>query len=115
MDPSFRYNCDKCDFHTNALSLYEKHLLTGKHKTGKRTQRCDKKMPDKCPNCDYICVNNVIMKQHILNKHSTKDQREKEFKYYCKYCDYGSFAEMLYKKHLNSEKHKLINNAYEQK
>ena len=32
------------------------------------------------------------MKIHKLNKHLTKEDREKEFTHYCKYCDYGSFS-----------------------
>jgi hypothetical protein len=48
------------------------------------------------------------MNLHILNNHSSKEKREKELKYYCKNCDYGTFAESMYKKHLESDKHKLI-------
>jgi len=113
-EKEYKYKCEKCNFYTNAFSLYEKHLLTGKHKTGERTKRCDKKLLDKCPECDYTSPNNTIMTQHILNKHSTKEKREKDFKYYCKCCDYGTFAELLHKKHLNSEKHNLIADAISQ-
>jgi hypothetical protein len=33
-----------------------------------------------------------MYKQHILNYHSNKEEREEGFKYYCKLCDYGSFS-----------------------
>ena len=46
------------------------------------------------------------MKIHKLNKHLTKEDREKEFTYYCKYCDYGSFSKDLLEKHNLTEKHK---------
>jgi hypothetical protein len=108
MNKEYKYNCEKCDFHTNANSLYEKHLITGKHKTGQRSGRCDKKLLDKCPECDYTSISNTNMNLHILNNHSSKEKREKELKYYCKNCDYGTFAESMYKKHLESDKHKLI-------
>ena len=110
MSETFKYNCDRCDFHTNAKSLYEKHKITGKHMTGKRTERCDKKLLDKCPNCDYTTISNTNMKLHILNNHSTKKERKEKFNYYCEHCDYGSFGKTLYNKHINSEKHKLIEN-----
>ena len=34
-----------------------------------------------------------------------KETREKEFKYYCKLCDYGTFAKQLIEKHNKSDKH----------
>ena len=53
------------------------------------------------------------MKQHVLNEHSTKEEREKGFKYYCKYCNYGTFSIDLYKRHNNTEKHKNFAFLYE--
>ena len=32
------------------------------------------------------------MKKHRLNEHSTKEEKEKEFNYYCVYCDFGIFS-----------------------
>ena len=46
------------------------------------------------------------MKIHKLNKHLTKEDREKEFIHYCKYCDYGSFSKDSFDIHNNTEKHK---------
>lgn len=105
------YNCEKCDFHTNAKSLYEKHLITGKHQTGKRLGRCDKKFTGICPECEYKTDKSTNMTLHMLNNHSTREKRENEFKFYCTLCDFGAFTKLLYDKHLNSEKHKLIENA----
>lgn len=105
------YNCEKCNFHTNAKSLYEKHLLTGKHKTGQRAERCDKKFTGQCPNCEYHGVTSMNLTMHILNNHSSKEKRENEFKFYCKLCDYGAFAKSLYNKHISSGKHQLVENA----
>ena len=51
---------------------------------------------------------NTNMKQHILINHGTKEDREKEFTYYCKYCDYGTFSKPLYKTHKQTKKHKNI-------
>ena len=46
------------------------------------------------------------MKKHILNEHSTKEQREKEFKFYCSYCDFGTFSKDTIKVHNETNKHK---------
>ena len=60
---------------------------------------------------------NVLFKLHhdellnmdaILNEHSNKETREKEFTYYCKCCDFGSFCENQLNKHNDTSKHKLI-------
>jgi hypothetical protein len=104
----FNYNCDKCDFHTNSHSAFTKHLLTGKHNTGHRSQRSDKKVLDKCPYCNYIPTGNLIMKQHILNMHETKEKRKDNFKYYCDFCDFGSFSQKIYNTHILTDKHKQM-------
>jgi hypothetical protein len=46
---------------------------------------------------------------HKLNNHSTKEERKKEFKYYCEACDFGVFTESSYEKHKNSLRHKRLN------
>ena len=51
---------------------------------------------------------NTNMRQHILINHCTEKEREKEFTYYCKYCDYGTFAKSLYQIHKRTKKHKQI-------
>ena len=48
------------------------------------------------------------MELHLLNNHSTKEERKEKLKYYCELCDFGTFAKSLYDKHTNSEKHKLV-------
>ena len=35
-----------------------------------------------------------------------EEERKKGFKYYCDYCDYGTFSRMFIETHNNSEKHK---------
>jgi hypothetical protein len=104
----YKYKCEKCELYTNAKSTYEKHLLSGKHKTGQRATRCDKKILDKCPKCEYTTNNIKNMELHLLNNHSTKEERKEKLKYYCELCDFGTFAKSLYDKHTNSEKHKLV-------
>ena len=46
------------------------------------------------------------MKKHKLYEHSTKEEREKGFKFYCSYCDFGTFSKDTIKTHNNTNKHK---------
>ena len=97
------YNCEQCDFHINSTALWIKHTETVLHQTGKRKVRSDRKRLDKCPHCEYVSnvACNVNMKQHILNYHSTLEEKKEKFKYYCENCDYGCFANPQINKHNN--------------
>jgi hypothetical protein len=106
----YKYVCEKCELYTNAKSTYDKHLLSGKHNTGKRAIRCDKKIKEKCDHCEYKTKSATNMNLHVLNNHATKEERKKKLPYYCEYCDYGTYGKSLYEKHINSEKHKIIEN-----
>ncbi len=101
---AYKYNCEKCNFHSNYLTSWKNHKETELHKTGKRKTRSDKKS-SKCQQCDYKSTGSTNLKQHVLNEHSNKEERKKGFKYYCEYCDYGTFAISFYNKHLNTDKH----------
>ena len=53
---SINYECKTCDYNTNRMSQYERHLLTAKHEN--RTFRT-KKVPKsseifECKHCDYL-------------------------------------------------------------
>ena len=41
-----KYNCDNCDYHTNKLSQWERHINTPKHKklTGAYPESSEKKI-----------------------------------------------------------------------
>ncbi|ATZ80823.1 hypothetical protein BMW23_0777 [Bodo saltans virus] len=109
---TFKYNCEQCDFHCNAESIWTTHINREKHKTGKNKTRTDKKDPLQCDKCDYITKNKTTMLQHVLNEHSDKKEREIKFKFYCKICNVGSFSIDLFNLHNNCKKHKsniLIN------
>jgi len=41
----------------------------------------------------------------MLNEHADKEAREKQFKYYCKYCDIGTFSKDIMEAHNNTKKH----------
>ncbi len=111
----FQYNCIPCNFKTNSLAIWEvhektkKHQLDGKHPSGNENRkiRRDKKKENdiKCKYCDYIHQNIGNLKKHTLNNHSSKEERQKEFKYYCYKCDYGSFGITEYDNHIKTKKH----------
>jgi len=70
-----------------------------------KKKRSDIKEPYKCDKCLYETKNIVVFKQHKLTEHGTKEEREKEFKFYCKCCDIGTFSKDIYEKHIHSDKH----------
>ena len=110
-----KYICEKCKFKSNVKAHWEAHIKTSLHLTGERKKRVDIKEPFKCEKCEYSSKNKINVKQHYLNEHGTKEEREREFKYYCKECDNGTFSIDLYNRHINTEKHKkkLIRNKIE--
>lgn len=103
----YKYICDKCDYKCNFISQWNNHIKTDLHKTGKRKTRTDKKEVGKCNKCDYITNNHTTMLKHILNKHSTIEERKQKFKFYCELCDFGSFSKDTFDIHINSDKHKI--------
>ena len=104
----YKYNCEQCDFHGNVPGAWAKHIETELHKTGKRKTRTDKTRVEKCHHCEYTLKSErtINMVQHILNEHSTKEERKEKFKYYCEYCDFGGFSQTMIEKHNNTSKHK---------
>jgi hypothetical protein len=110
-----KYYCSDCNIYFSYKSFYEKHLKSNKHLFGERKKRNDNgtkrlsKTTDKkkydCNLCDYSTINLYHYKNHILNNHSTKEEKEKSYKYYCKECDFGVFVKSCYEKHLLTTKH----------
>lgn len=101
----YKYFCEKCNFKANIKSRWNAHIITELHKTGEKKKRSDYKEPHKCDKCDFISKNKTNLKQHYLNYHGNLIERESEFKYYCKLCDYGTFSNDLFNKHNNTDKH----------
>ena len=102
----YKYNCEKCNYKCQFECQWIKHCDTVLHKTGERKKKDNYKQPQKCKDCDYITKNTALMKKHILNEHSKREEREKGFKYYCSYCDFGTFSKVTIETHNNTNKHK---------
>ena len=103
---NYKYSCDKCDYYTNHQTSWNRHVKTTMHIEGHRGTRSDKKEPTQCPHCDYKSKNSQLMRKHILNKHKSSQEREKEYTHYCKACDFGEFNNAMYQNHLKTNKHK---------
>src|SRR5437868_2331396 len=99
------YICSKCDFKTLMKCNYDAHLKTEFHKTGKRKTRTDKKVPDKCPHCEYITTVSTSMQTHIL-RHMPEDEQKTKSKFYCDDCKIGFLHKSQYDYHIISLKHK---------
>jgi hypothetical protein len=74
---SYKFICEQCNYKCKYESEWLKHINTELHKTGKRKERIDKKEPLKCFNCEYETKNKTTILQHILNEHSTLEERKK--------------------------------------
>jgi hypothetical protein len=105
--PEYKFICEKCNYKCNFNSQWTKHCDTELHKTGKRKKRTDKIEVGKCKQCDYNTDNYTTMLKHILNNHSTKEERKNKFKHYCELCDFGTLSKDTFNVHNNSNKHKI--------
>ena len=104
-EKDFKYYCEKCNFGCNVNSRWERHVNTELHIIGKKKIRSDFKGENICEHCDFQTKNIQQFKEHTLNYHSNKEKREKEFKYYCKLCNFGTFTQNLLDTHNNTKKH----------
>jgi hypothetical protein len=53
-------------------------------------------------NVNYV-HSRPLIRLHILTKHSGPERRKKEFKYYCEKCDFGTFTQILFTRHLEAK------------
>jgi len=70
-----------------------------------KKKRSDKSLEEQRKFCDYKPTKTTNMKLHYLNKHTPKEERQKEFKFYCDKCDFGCFVNILFQRHLETQKH----------
>jgi hypothetical protein len=105
---NFKFYCEKCDYGCEYKVYYERHMNSGKHINGKITKIHKIKKPELsyiCDKCEFISNHIYNFKTHILNNHSTIEERKKEFTYYCECCDYGIFSKDNFDKHLLTKRH----------
>ena len=124
---NLNFYCEKCDIYFNYKSFYNKHLTTNQHNNNERKLRSDKGKERKknsekkidniikkqhiCNICEYKTINIHNYENHILNNHSSIEEKETKFPFYCKVCNFGVFTKSSYDKHLETKKHCIkINN-----
>ena len=101
-----KFYCEKCHYGTNIMTSYNQHLNTTLHLTGKRKERSDKTLHE-CKECEYKNYNKINYMNHYLNNHGSIEERKDQFMFYCDICDFGAFADSIFEKHKNTEKHQL--------
>ena len=105
----YKFFCDKCKYGTDIRSSLLQHNKTTLHQTGERGKKPIKdKQIFKCSECEYESQNKNNYLTHKLNNHSTKEEREKEFSFYCKICDFGVFSESSMNTHNETIRHKRL-------
>jgi len=99
-----KYHCECCNYKCIYPAHWKQHVDSEKHKNnGKRKTRSDKVLEPKCKFCDYTTTRTTNMKLHYLNNHANKEDRKKEFKYYCEECDFGNFTKGLFNLHMQTK------------
>jgi hypothetical protein len=81
------YFCSKCNLQCSGPTQYEKHIKSIKHNNLKDNNINNEKQPD-------------VSQKKILNMISN---------FYCEKCDYTISKKSSYDKHLQTQKHKIIN------
>lgn len=102
-----KYSCEVCNYKCNYESHWKQHIDSNKHKNNGVQTRSDKVLENKCKFCHFESNNLTNMTTHILTKHSVPEKRKEQFKYYCEKCDFGTFTEILFKRHNETKKHLL--------
>ena len=102
-----KYNCPVCNYSCNYESHWKQHLESNKHKNNGIQTRSDKILENKCKFCPFESDKLTNMNTHTLTKHSTPEERKKKFTYYCDKCDFGTYTEILFKRHTETKKHNL--------
>jgi hypothetical protein len=101
-----KFYCPDCDYKCLYPAHWKQHTESKKHKNkGVKGPRSDKILEPKCELCHFTTNNLTNMKTHKLTKHLSIEQRKSDFKYYCEKCDFGTFGEILYNRHLETKKH----------
>jgi len=106
MNEKNMYRCEKCSFSTTSKSLYDRHLICKKHINGFITRNRPSKDPFICCICNnYKTKNTFNLKTHILNNHSTSDEKAEKYTYFCNLCNFGTYKKDSIDKHIKSKKH----------
>jgi len=77
MVDKYKYFCDKCKYGTNIKHSLLHHNKTILHITGERGKKQTKEKKEyKCDKCEYKSTNKNNHLTHVLNNHSTKEEKK---------------------------------------
>jgi hypothetical protein len=115
-EEEYKYNCEKCEYHTNINANFSKHKRTKKHRRNyeeeiKNEEIENKKKKYHCTFCDYYTNSQPSFSKHKKSKKhkKNKEKEEKNFNYKCEKCPYMTNCNMEYfnhiaENHINKEK-----------
>ena len=98
-----QYKCEDCDKNYQFSHQLKKHNKSVKHIAMLDGSAFKCKNYDK--ECDYETNTKFNLTMHILNNHSTVEERKKGFPFYCEPCDVGRGSEKELETHLKTKKH----------
>jgi hypothetical protein len=120
----YKFNCEKCDYHTNKQGNFSRHLKTKKHKKNyekeiEKEENKNKKLKYSCELCDYYTNNKLGFYQHKRTKKHKKNIELNKKEYNCNICnkfgtdDQNKYLEHIKLNHIDMEKeiNKVINNT----
>ena len=103
-----KFRCEPCDKYFQFKHQLINHNKSSKHKAVINGSAYQCNIGD----CIYECNSKIKFRLHILNNHSTVEERKKGFKYYCEVCDTGRASKKEIETHLKTNKHKnMINES----
>ena len=108
MTDEYKYNCDKCDYHTNFLSNFSRHKKSKKHKKKyelelELKEKTNKNKRFSCELCSYYTNNQNGLSQHKRTKKHKKNLKEKKLIYNCEICNFGTNNQSEFIKHHNDK------------
>ena len=103
------YCCEFCNYQCLHDSHWQQHIKTKKHINNGVIKRNKSKIDMKCAKCTFSTNEHTNFKLHCLTKHSTPEEKKKNFRFYCDKCNFGTFGKINFERHCESQKH--INNT----
>lgn len=99
-----KYICIQCKYECEYKSHWDQHILTEKHNNNGKIIK--KEIRNKvCKVCSYKANTYSDARNHYLSKHGTNEEKLKEYPYFCKTCNIGTFGKSIYTAHCTSKKH----------
>jgi len=83
-----KYFCQNCDVYCSKPSIFNRHLLTAKHKKYQESDVLSQnKSPYDCSSCNYSTIYKRDWDKHVNTKKHKKNEMETNNNYNCDYCN----------------------------